>query len=81
MFTRVDIPDFVKADQARRLRTIPVVARVLPNLPTQTRPQVVARVAPCAGGGFGDRLPLDARRDLIVVSALVVGVFAGSLIW
>ena len=77
MFTTVDIPDFVKADQTRCLRTIPIMHCVLPT----QKPQVTAHVDTPVGGGFGDRLPLDARRDLVLVAALLVGAFVGSLIW
>jgi hypothetical protein len=80
MFTTVDIPGFVYADQARRGSVVEVVAQVLPSLPTQ-KPQVIAHVDTPVGGGFGEILPMDARRDLVVLAALFIGLFVGSLIW
>jgi len=79
MFSTVDIPDFVKNHQARRGPVVDVVARKLPT----KKPQVTAHVCghTSVGGGFGDCMPLDARRDLMLVAAVFTGMFLGSLIW
>lgn len=78
MLSTVDIPSFVYREQSTRCRSV-----VVDVAARHCQPQVTARGLghTSTGGGFGEMLPSDARRDLVVLAALFIGMFLGSLIW